>query len=334
VKQCSALFLGIALLVVSGGVRAQADDECAGKRPWVSLLSHGPAPFGEAVRAELRAGLRPSNIDVCLGATSGGPEALAQVSIEPIDTNRGHFRLGVTDALTKKRVSRDLSLDKLPLDGRALALAVAAEELLRASWAELALRGVHSAQTAAPPEVRAVMESAEPAEPRFNAFGARLAFEHFTGGQTHYGADVLAHVPIGPAAAALVALGVRRALSEASEHGVIEASGTAAEAALSLAFVQRPGIDFAGFGGVRVLRLTFEPDALAKASAESKTGFAVSGRVGLLFAVGASGVVRSYSMLGAGLVLQEFSAADSGSVATGVSGMELFGSTGLALELP
>ncbi len=335
-KQCSALLTSLSLLLPVTGARAQSSQPCSGERPWVSVSSHAPAPFSDAIRAELRAGLLPSNIDVCVAAPGLAAEPLANVIIELVDERSARYRLDVTDSVTKKRVARDLTLDKLPLDGRALALAVAAEELLRASWAELALRGAHSAQTAAPPEVRAVVEKSAtvPEPPRFNAFGARLAFEHFTGGQTHYGADLFAQLPVGRVAAVLIALGARRALSEESAHGVIEASGLAAETALSLSFVQRTGVDLAGFGGGRVLRLEFEPNAALGASSETKTGFAVSGRAGLLFAVGASGVVRSYSMLGAGLVLQEFSAADSGKVTTGASGVELFGSTGLALELP
>lgn len=335
-KRCPALFISSSLLFAVTFAGARDDDECSGKRPWVSLFSDAPAQLSEAVRAELGAGLRPSNIDVCQAARNTALDPLAHVTIEPVETDGVRYRLSVTDSVTKKRVVRDLGLEKLPPDGRALALAVAAEELLRATWAELALRGVHSGHTAAPPEVRAIVDrvEAEPAPARFNALGARLAFEHFSGGQSHYGADVVGHLPVGRAAAVLVALGVRRALSAESEHGVIEAKGSAAEAALSLAFVQRSGLDLAGFGGVRVLRLSFEPDARAQASASTQSGFAVSGRVGLLLAVGASGVLRSYSMVGAGSVFQEFSAADSGRVATGVAGLELFGSTGLALELP
>src|SRR5688572_20360489 len=149
------------------------------------MTSRAPAPFSDAIRAELRAGLLPSNIDVCAATPGVAAEPLANVTIEPVDEKSARYRLDVTDSVTKKRVARDLTLDKLPLDGRALALAVAAEELLRASWAELALRGVHSAQTAAPPEVRAVVEQAEPRPAplrRFTAPGARVAFEHFLGG--------------------------------------------------------------------------------------------------------------------------------------------------------
>ena len=43
------------------------------------------------------------------------------------------------DRVTHKRVARDLPLRNIPANGRALAIAIASDELLRASWAELTL---------------------------------------------------------------------------------------------------------------------------------------------------------------------------------------------------
>jgi hypothetical protein len=211
---------------------------------------------------------------------------------------------------------------------------VAAEELLRASWAELALRGVHSAQTAAPPEVRAVVERATPPARRFTAWGARLGFERFLGGQTHYGADLFGSLPLGRIAGGLFAVGARRALSEQAPHGSIAASALSVEAGLSLTFLRLRGFDLGAFVSGRVLRVSFEPEAESGADARAQSGLAVTSRVGLALAFGSPGLVRSYSALGAGLPLKSFSASDSGGVVTGVSKLELFASTGLALELP
>ncbi len=47
--------------------------------------------------------------------------------------------LEVDDALTNKSVRREVDLGDVPASGRPRALALAAAELLRASWAELAL---------------------------------------------------------------------------------------------------------------------------------------------------------------------------------------------------
>jgi len=298
---------------------------------------HIPAAFADVVRSDLRAGLAPSNIEICETNASNGSEPLASVALEQIEPGAARYSLDVTDSVTQKRVGRDLSLDKLPADGRAFALAVAAEELLRATWAELALRGADRPQTAAPPEVRAIVDRSgqPPAAPRRTAgFGARLAFEHFLGGQTHSGVDLFGVVPLAGVAAGLVAIGARRALSEQAPNGSIGASALSAELGLSLAFVQRGGLDLSAFVSERLLRVSFEPEAEPGAAASAAHGLALTSRVGLGLAFGRLGLVRSYSALGAGLPLKSFSAADTQTTITGASKLELFASTGIALELP
>lgn len=339
-KRCLALVHCLPLLLsFSRAALAQssAPEECQGDKPWVAVAGHVPASFADAVRSDLRAGLSPSNIEVCETVASPGPEPLARVVIAEVPGGRARYSIDVTDSVTQKRVGRDLALERLPADGRPLALAVAAEELLRASWAELALRGVHSAQTAAPPEVRAVVEKSRPAPAaprRYVALGARLAFEHFLGGQTHYGADLFGAVPLGQSAGGLLALGARRALSVSAPHGSIDANALSVEAGMSLTFFRQRGLDLDAFVTGRLLRVSFEPQPAAGVAGSSQSGLAVLSRVGLSLAFGSAGLARSYSTLGAGLPLKSFSVADTGGVVTGVSRLELFASTGLALELP
>jgi hypothetical protein len=316
---------------------AQSWQGCTGEKPWVVVEGRVSAALAAAVLSDLRAGLAPSNIDVCEAVPRAAPEPLARVLVAEVEPARARYSVDVTDSVTHKRVGRDLALDKLPADGRALALAVAAEELLRASWAELALRGVHSPQTAAPPEVQAVVEKSapEPAPPRrFTALGGRLAFERFLGGQTHYGADLFGVLPLGRIAGGLVAVGARRALSEQAPHGSIGATALAAEAGLALTFFRQRGLDLGAFVSGRLLRVSFEPEAATGVVAQAQSGLAVTSRVGLSLAFGSPGLLRSYSALGAGLPLKSLSVSDTGGVVTGVSKLELFASTGLALELP
>lgn len=334
-KRCSTLASCLFLLVSVR--RAEAASACAGDKPWVAVSADVSAGFAEAVRSDLRAGLSPSRIDVCAAAAENGAEPLARVSIEPVGAGGARYTLEVTDSVTHKRVGRDLSLERLPADGRAFALAVAAEELLRASWAELALRGLHRPETAAPPEVRAIVENAarRPSPPpRFLALGARLAFERFLGGQSHYGVDLFGVAPLGKVAGGLFALGARRALSVQARHGSIAGSALSAELGLSLAILRRGGLDLGTFVSGRVLRLSFEPEATPGAAASAQSGLAVTSRIGLWLAFGRPGLVRSYSALGAGLPLESFSASDGGETVTGAAELELFASTGLALELP
>jgi hypothetical protein len=338
VKRCSALLTCLLLLVVSKGVvHAASEPECSGQKPWVLLEARTSTSLAARVGSDLRAGLAPSSIDVCSGPPAGGPEPLAHVVIEQVDDSTARFSLDVTDSVTRKRVGRDLALDKLPADGRALALAVAAEELLRASWAELALRGVHIPETAAPPEVRAVVERAEPRPAplrRFVAPGARVAFEHFLGGQTHYGGDLFLVLPLGSVASGLLSVGARRALSVQAPHGSIGASAFSGELGLSLALYRQGGLDLSAFASGRMLRLTFEPEGEPGVTSTTSSGFVIGSRAGLGLAFGSAGLLRSYTALGAGLPLRSFEASDSGGVVTGASKLELFASTGLALEFP
>ncbi len=316
---------------------ATPTDSCRGARPWVALDTRAAGALGRAMLWDLRAGLQPSNIDACESVPAGMPLPLARVVLRETNRSGARFSLDVTDSVTQKRVGRDLELARLPLDGRGLALAVAAEELLRASWAELALRGVRSAATAAPPEVRAVVAQRErPPQPgpRFTASGLRLAFERFTGGQTHFGAELFLVHPFGRLPALLAAVGARRALATQAPHGSIEAQAISAELGLSLALYREGGVELGPFLGTRALRLAFEPSADAGAQANERAGFVVTGRAGVSFAFGAPGVLRSYTALGAGLALKSFAASDSGDVVTSAAGLELLATTGLALELP
>lgn len=336
-KQCLTFVTCLLFLASLPARKAHAEGECSGAKPWVAVSGQLPAAFAAAVRSDLRAGLAPSNIDVCEAPATGTVEPLARVVVVQIGAGGARYSLDVTDSVTQKRVGRDLSLDKLPADGRAFALAVATEELLRATWAELALRGTDSPRSATPPEVRAIVEQSGQARPeprRPIGIGGRLAFEHFLGGQTHYGVDLFGVVPFGRVAGGFLALGARRALSEEAPHGSIGASALSGELGLSLAFFQRAGLELGAFVSARLLRVNFEPEADRGDTATAEHGLAVTSRAGVGLAFGKLGVLRSYSTVGAGLPLKSFSAADAQVTITGVSKLELFASTGLALELP
>lgn len=327
------------LTLFSSPVRAQTGPlaaACPRERPWVALGGNVSPALAESVRSELRAGLLPSQIEVCAATVDAAAEPLARVTLTQKGEGGARYSLDVIDSVTQKRVGRDLSLDKLPPDGRALALAVAAEELLRASWAELALRGPRSTETAPPPEVRAIVEQARPEPPpaRRSVLGARLAFERFLGGQTHYGADLFAGVPFGSLGGLLAAVGARRGLSVQAAHGSIEARALSGELGLSLRLLRRAAFELGGAVSGRVLWLSFEPRAAGTAQASAESGLSLLSRGGAWFTLGYPGVLRSYSSLGVGVPLRSFSASDSGAEVTGTSELELFAATGLALELP
>jgi hypothetical protein len=111
-------------------------------RPWVELQFEGEgwdARSQQSIRADLAAGLRLRGLLVC-GPEKPGTEApLASVQLSAAALNRVAVEIEVHDALTNKYVLREVDMRNVPSDARGLTLAAAAEELLRASWAELAL---------------------------------------------------------------------------------------------------------------------------------------------------------------------------------------------------
>jgi len=97
--------------------------------------------FGSAladeVRKDLAAELWPRGFGVC-AAQMGSGELAAEIELGQPDA--ATVAIDVVDHTTGKRVGRDVTLARIPVSGRALAIAIAADELLRASWAELVLR--------------------------------------------------------------------------------------------------------------------------------------------------------------------------------------------------
>lgn len=103
--------------------------------PWlrVTFADDGFEPGLRArVMEQLGADLRRHRVALCdASATTGGETPLADVALAlspgPV------LSLEVRDAVTDKRLARDLPLKSLPRDALALSIALAAEELLHAS---------------------------------------------------------------------------------------------------------------------------------------------------------------------------------------------------------
>jgi hypothetical protein len=110
---------------------------------WLRVTFAGDA-FAPALRAgvieQLGADLHRHDVAVCAAdasaiAPAGAP--LADIALAlAADTT---LSLEVRDAVTDKRTARDLPLRTVPRDALALSIALAAEELLHASWIEAAL---------------------------------------------------------------------------------------------------------------------------------------------------------------------------------------------------
>lgn len=88
-------------------------------------------------------------------AVSSNHAALASIAFVCGDARAPlAVRVEIDDHVTRKRLTRDFDLSSLPERSRARALALGAAELLRASWAELALPTVPTADVPVPPDLR------------------------------------------------------------------------------------------------------------------------------------------------------------------------------------
>lgn len=87
--------------------------------------------------------------------TTPSGATLASIQFVCGDPRTPHaVRVEIDDHVTRKRLTRDFDLSSLPERSRPRALALGAAELLRASWAELALPTVPTAEVPVPPDLR------------------------------------------------------------------------------------------------------------------------------------------------------------------------------------
>jgi hypothetical protein len=311
-------------------------------RPWVSLTFAGaswPPGFAQQVLGDLRAGLTSRGIDTCPDASGPSSEPpLATVSVAAAEPTSVAVSVEVRDAVTEKRVSRDLDLARVPPDGRAFAIALAVDELVWASWAEIALAKTRRAAPhpvkPPPPEVVAGVERALP---RRNPLGARLvlrfATERYGGGQTQLGAELGALLPLAARLALDLHAGFRQGLRVSAPDGRVLSSAVGGGAALRYAVLHATAGDAGVALGARLAVTRFRGAAGAPAHDAELSGLTAFARLGAFGSLRLGGAVYLDATAGAGAPLRALEATDDGRVVTGVSGLELFGALGLGAAL-
>lgn len=274
-------------------------------------------------------------IDACLAparAAQPTSEALATLSIEIDPESRASVEIEVRDSVTHKRVARDVDLRPIPEDGRELAVAIEADELLRASWAELAL-DTERARMAKPRQqvVESVREVLVPSRVRSsNAMGARLAGEYYTRQATSLlGADAFASIPLGARTALELAGGMRTSLPASAEHGTVRALsfGVGTRLLFRLAGGEPASLD--GGAGFAASWLQFRAEPTAPASGSPYADLLVVGRLGFVGRLALGRVLEISAGFGGGGALRGVQATDSGRVVAAANGLELAATLGL-----
>jgi hypothetical protein len=336
-----ALSLVLFAVTWAGTVRAEASCGSPG-RPWVSLTFQGgswPKGFASQVLADLRAGLTNRGIDACADASGPRTEPpLASVVVASADQTSVAVSVEVRDAVTEKRVSRDVDLTRVPADGRAFAIAIAVDELVWASWAEIALAKAHrTAPEAAKPAPREVVEGVARELPRSNRAPSelvlRFAAEHYGGGQTHLGADLAAILPLVPRLALDLGAGFRQGLRVSAPDGRVLSSAIGAGAALRFAALHAAAADAGVSAGARFAVTRLRGAAGSSADDAELSGLTIFARLGAFASLRLGGAFHLDLTAGLGAPLSALEATDDGHVVTGVSGLEAFGALGVAVEL-
>jgi hypothetical protein len=311
----------------AGPVRAEDSSWRCGvsKRPWVELSFEegGWEPkLQQSIRADLAAGLRTRGLLVC-APDQRGPEApLASVQLSAAAQARVSVEIEVHDALTNKYVMREVDIRTLPADARGLALATAAEELLRASWAELALEDAPEPAHEPPQEVVDAVRPVVTAPRDGHVVGVRLVGEHHSAGQTLLGPDVWFDVWFNERFALELAIGYRRGLTESSKHGSVtsEAAVFSGDALFSLVGHGSPVLLMmrAGFS---VASLGFEGEPRGNNNGYKQRGLNVTARAALVLRLAIGDVAELRLDIGPGVNLRAVTAVDDGDDVTGARGV-------------
>jgi len=326
-----------AALCLAWTAPARAESSCGTPgKPWVSV-AFGDGEWSESLKAsvlsDLRVGLARHGIEACPEGAGPSEPRLAAVRIAWLPEPRVVVTVEIRDSVTQKRVSRDIDLSNVPSDGRGFAIAIATDELVWASWVELALvPRPTTPKRSAPPEVVEGVASELPHGPE-SRLGAAAALEHFGGGQTHLGADAALFVPLPARFGVDARLGVRTGRDTASEHGRVLSSALGLAAHVRYAFVQASSLELGVLAGARLALVRLEGDANEGASDRSASDLVVTARAGVASSLELFG--GFWLELGgtAGYALRGFEVTDASRVVSGASGVELGASLGFLVEL-
>ena len=292
-------------------------------RPWIRFeqrTDERRVDGLEEIARHVRAELARKDIDVCF---SGKGAPIAVVDILRASPSSVEVVVDVSDSVTHKRVSRALDLKAIPPDARNLAVAVGTDELLIASWVEVALPRERKKPSLAPPAVeRAVSHELEP-EPHAE-LGSAFVFEHFGGGQSFLGLDARFGYFVLRRLAVTVRGGLRQGLSEGSANGSVRSTawlvGAGARAGL-FPRAETLGVDaLARFDAVTV-SFTGEPNE--GAVAQTRTATTLVGSVGVAAWARPSRALRLSLEGSFGGAFGSVAATDSGNTVTALEGLAM-----------
>jgi hypothetical protein len=334
--------LVVSALITTGAASAHAQSSCGrAGHPWVSVAFSGGGldpKLKRAVLLDLRAGLKLKGIDACPLGHEGSNAPLAVIELSAEDPTRVIVSIEIHDAVTEKRVLRDLDLSTITDDARPLTIAAAADELMRASWAELALADAPTPTSEPPSVVTDTVKAAvasSPLRPKTStahALGARGALEHHSAGHTQLGADVYAGLWILERIGFELGVGLRRGLTRKGTHGEVGSSALVGTGELRFALLPRDqDVELDALIGIAVANVRFRGEAGVGAESAAGAGIDVHARAGLSAQVLLSRALRLRALASAGAPLRSVEATDASKVVASTGGIELRAAAGLEI---
>jgi hypothetical protein len=306
------------------------------------------------VVAQLGADLRGHGLALCEApGAAKTPAPLVEIGLAL--TSDAVLSLDLRDAVTDKRMTREVPLRSVPADARALSITLATEELLHASWIEAAfapspssaspvglrpvppsVREVNASEIARMPDVAAPVSGeavAGPASPRFFQLALLGAVGHDTGGQTGLGPDL--RLAWGSRFALEARAGFRVAPDVSSPHGTVHGQEILGGLGIAYAIGVRDravGATVGARADAVDVRFSATASSGARASSGSALGVTLDAVLGAWARLG--GAWRLVAEVSLGAPVRPVTASDAGDTATGVSGLAIGGALGVAAGFP
>ncbi|UJR80080.1 hypothetical protein [Sandaracinus amylolyticus] len=338
----------LAIELIAGAV-AFAQEEIREPAPRVELGLEGewPDALRLAVRADLDAALRAQGLEL-VHAEDGAERVVATVRVTAPSESAPACLVRIDDVITGKHVERAVDLTRVPSDGWSVAIAAGADELLRASWAELAIADAPPPAIEPPPAVEAYVEqrviapivderlaaALSPPLPRpALSLGARGAVEGYLGGLTLFGGDLTVRLYLAERVGLELGLGARVGLDEESARGVVRSWMLGGELGPVFLLVSAPSpVRLEAFVVARAGWLSFEADANGGSIAQDAAGAVVMARAGLRAALAIDRSELGVA-LGLGVPILGREAIDDRGVVVGLTGLEIHAALSFAVEV-
>jgi hypothetical protein len=259
---------------------------------------------------------------------------LANIHIVNSSAQQVGIEVRVEDAVTNKRVARQLDLRGLPPDVHAMTIALGAAELLRASWAEVKLRRSSASQRPVPSSVEQAVDEDVAQPPIRAAMGVHLAGEDFSRGLRQGGVDGTASLRLINAWHFTLRLGARQVLAVPASDGVVRGNAWLAGAGLVFLLTPPQAPASLGFAShIDVIRMQFfaEPRPGVTSSALASTGFLCG--LGVLGALRLNQLTQIEAELDTGGVLKGVNAKDGSQDVMAMNGAWWGASVGIGVKI-